>query len=489
MKSNKRDYMQQPHPNLPRSASGRIAQIETDIARQPEIAGFQGYERLVNNNKAVQKEFIAAESGNPELTYRRLAGEELQLLVELGQTAEASLVTLLGSESNNRVEALYDALEYRHGEIFMIYMSARMLDESLTNEERAEAAEWFKLANEALYGVPENKIFSAIARERLLPHLDANFADDAEAAELQHGIRQRIGNITDDGYELYRPRETSKERFARLVHERFDPMLAHIDEADTEKEYGPAEIIEAIRTALDFIGATELGWRCEEVPDKELLSVSAHQKLVEVGANRKPMKADELRAKIAHEVGVHVVHSVNGEKAGWPSAAYGQHGYLDYEESFANKVGEVYWGEGAIAAPEYRYMIGAFAYGLDSHEPRDMRDCYEIMWRTIALDRRKPGQPLDIAKAQEIAYLQCNRMRRGTPFNIPGLTMNKDLSYQRGDEVTGPIIDLIETQEDFDLLQAGKLDPTRADHLPIAEEIVPGTQLARRIRAYFALAS
>lgn len=342
--------------------------------------------------------------------------------------------------------------------------------------------------------MPKNDIFSAIARQRLQPHLDADVNDDPDALVLQQEIRARIGQIDDNNYELYQPTPENNERFAQLIHERFDGMLTHVTERYNEDDkteilYTAAETVEAIREALNHIGATELGWRCEQIPNKELLSVSAHQKLVEVGENRDPMPAAELRAKIAHEVGGHVLRSVNAERAGWPSAAYGQQRYLDFEESFANKVGDVYWGEGAVAAPEYRYMIASFAYGLDNHEPRDMRDCYEIMWRIIALDTRKPGKPLDITKAKETAYLQCNRMFRGTPFDIPGLIMSKDLSYQRGDEVVNPVIDLIESQEDLDLLLAGKLDPTLEDHLPIAESITPGRALARRIRRRFAIAA
>lgn len=486
--------MKAPHPQLARNPEARIAQIETDIHNRPEIAGFQGYEKLVNNNKAVRPEFIDAKEGNPRLSYKLLVGEQLQQLIDLGQAAEASLVTLLGSERTARTDALFDALEYRESEIFMIYMSARMLDESLPAEERVEAAEWFKEANEALYGVPENNIFSAIARQRLIPHTNADFSHDPEAFTLQQELLALIGQIDDDGYELYQPSVESQERFAELIHEKFDGMVAHVVErfdadSKTEKLYTAAETAEAIREALDVAGATALGWRCEIVPDKELLSVSAHQKIVEVGENRVSMSAAELRGKIAHEVGVHVLRSVNAERAGWPSAAYGQQRYLDFEESFANKVGAVYWGEDTVAAPEYRYMIASFAYGLDNHEPRDMRDCYEIMWRTIALDMRKPGQPLDIKKAQEVAYLQCNRKFRGTPFDIPGLIMGKDLSYQRGDEVVNPVIDLIETREDLELLFAGKLDPTLDDHLPIAEDIAPHTRLASRIRTRFALAA
>lgn len=85
--------MKPPYPELSRNPEARIAQIEADIQDRPEIAGFQGYEKLVNDNKARRPEFIGSHEGNPRLSYKLLMDEQLQQLIDLGQTAEASLVT------------------------------------------------------------------------------------------------------------------------------------------------------------------------------------------------------------------------------------------------------------------------------------------------------------------------------------------------------------------------------------------------------------
>jgi hypothetical protein len=485
-----------PHPDLSRDPRERLATVEAEVRTTPEVAGYQSYESLVNNNGALKAEFIAASAGNLNLAYKRFKGVELEELVDLAHQSEATLVTLIGSERDDKVEALFDALEYRESEMFMVWLATKMNDESLPPAERAEAANWFKEANEALYGVPENGTFSAIARTRLQPYMQADYTHDPEARQLQEELRERVGYIEDEGKQLAETSPEGRERFAALIHEKFDSILEHIQPRYepgpngelVEKLFTPEEMAEAIRVALDKIGATELGWRCEIIPEKELMAVSAHQKLVEVGENREPAGAAELRAKVAHEVGVHAWRSANAEKAGWVSAAYGQQKYLDFEESFANAVGEVYWGAESAAAPQYRYLAFGLAYGLDGHEPRDMRDTYEVMWRTIALDSRKGGA-LDVAKAKNTAFIQTLRLFRGTPTDVPGLTYNKDLAYVVGDEKVRPVIDLIETPEDLELFFAGKLDPTLPDHLPIAEDIVPNTRVAGRIREKYGLAA
>jgi hypothetical protein len=481
-------------PELSRAPETRIGVVEKEVRRQPEIAGFQSYESFVNNNKALEADFVNAEEGNPDLTYSRLQQTHLDELVLLAQTgAERALVILLGSEPDLRVDALFDSIEYRQAEIFLVYMSARMNDKNLLPRERAEAAEWFKLTNEAVYGIPDNKVFGAIARKHLLPHLETVF-EDPQAQKIQAELRNRIGVITDDGHELAAVNPDAKAHFNTLIRERFDETVSHIvpryEEVDGEQreiKYTPQEIAEVIEIALQKIGATELGWHCEVVEDKELIAVSAHQKIVEVGANRESASAAVLKGKVIHEVCVHALRSVNAEKAGWLSATYGQQRYLDFEEAFANAAGEAYWGEALTPGPEYRYMAAALAYGFDGHEPRDMRDTYEIMWRTIALDRPSRNKKSSIEKAKATAYLQCMRIFRGTPADIPGLLYTKDLTYINGREVVNPVIEMIETQEDIDFLLAGKLDPTLEDHLPIAEDIVPGAPIAAKIRERYGL--
>lgn len=489
--------MRPPYPELSTAPQERLETVESRVKAEPEIAGFQSYESFANNNAKLKKAFIDTDEGNLDLHYTRLVEPKLDELVHLAHQTEATLVTLLGSERDEKTDALYDAIEYRNSEMFMVHMSARMNDKTLSPEERAEAAEWFKLANENLYGTPKPEVFAAIVRTRLRPSLTADFSNDDESRELQSFIAGRTGEIIDIGYEFTEARAEKKALFDNLVHQKFDELLDHIvpryetDEEGNQVEvlYTAEEIVEVIRTMLDRMGATELGWRCELVPDKELMAVSAHKKLIEVGANRAPAGAAELRAKVVHEAGTHALRSVIAEKAGWLSAAYGQQGYLDFEEALANAIGAVYWGSESGAAPDYRYIAYGFAYGLDSHEPRDMRDTYELMWRTIALDRRTPDGKLNTMDAKMTAFLQCHRIFRGTPTDIPGLTYNKDLAYVTGRELVEAVIDLIETMEDLELLLCGKLDLTQPDHLEIAEKIKPNTPLGRRLRSEFALAA
>lgn len=483
------------------AAEKRRDHIEKIIARNPETVGFQSYEYFVNNGIAVREEFMEATTGNLPIVHTRLSSPEAHRDFEfLAFDSTRALETLLGSERTPQADALFDALEYRQSEMFLVEMSRRMNDETLPLHERVEAAEWFKDATESLYGKPDVAKFGALARIFLQPGLEADFSDDPEAQRIQAELQERIGQIDDYGYAFTDLSAEAKARFKALMLERFMPMVKHItpryeegeDGNEQEVEYAPEEMVEAIRQALDAIGATEYGWHCELVQGKNLLGVSAHQKLVEVGADREPISAAVLRGKVVHEVGVHALRSLNAEKAGWTAAAYGMPKYLDAEEALANIAGEAFWDEEKelVPGPEYRSLIAGLVYGLDNHSPRDMRDSFEIMWRMIALDRRMRGKKkADIGDAKKTAFGQCLRMFRGTPTDIPGLIYTKDLAYLNGREIINPILELCESQEDIDLLLAGKLDPSLPDHLVIAEDIVPNPSFAARIRQRFSLAA
>jgi len=169
---------------------------------------------------------------------------------------------------------------------------------------------------------------------------------------------------------------------------------------------------------------------------------------------------------------VHAGRSINAHKAGWLSAAYGQDGYVDFEESFATALEDAYKGEFTDHGENY-YLIAGLAYGLDNHEPRDFRETFEVMWRVNALKKRPAGlDEAAIEKAKSAAFTSCVRLFRGTTTHQRGVIYLKDLAYFKGQESVWRVLQGVQSQEDFDYLFAGKLDNSRADHQSIAAQIV-----------------
>lgn len=450
---------------LPLSA---LQEVENAISSNPEIIGFQGYEYLRSNASELRKGFIHEGLDlhpiYPELdsaTYLNTAEETLETL---------KILMRRGVKDDPVPAALFSAAEYRYAEMSLIHLAAQLNDPDLPEERKNETLSWFQETNEALYGKPEEDMFHALAGEKITPILEAKYSEGSVEAAIQSELTSLLGEIRETDVEPYRPDSATVERISGLVTERFSEMVDHIDD---EEVYGVEDMVGAIEIALEKIGGKELGWRADIAKNSSALAISSHQRVAEVGEHRKALPGSELKAKMLHEVGVHALRSITAEKAGWLSAAYGQDGYLAFEEALATAMEDAYNGKFVDHGVNY-YLIAGLAYGLDGHNPRDFREVHEVMWRMNALSNPNGDNISDdiITKAKTRAFNNCLRMFRGTRTTDKGVIYSKDLAYFAGQELAWGELDKVETQADLDLLLAGKLDITRDDHLDIAKAIL-----------------
>jgi hypothetical protein len=446
----------------------RISEAEKQIIANPEIAGIQAYEYLRSDAASQKAAFIDGSRADLQLAYPNLGTLHLS---DLAGDTQLALRTLMPAH-DEKSGALYNAVEYRFTEIALLGLACEMNDESLPESEHQEVTKWFTQTNEALYGKPDAEVFAGLARDNLNVHTQKPLDEEqVKARQMQLEIEEILGEIQETTYAPFRPEQTTVDRIKLLVIERLGFLIEHIEE---DKIYDVTDMKQALDIALGKMHGQELGWSVEIVEDSSVLSVSAHQRLIEVGKDRDDIDGLELKGKILHELGVHTLRSINAEKAGWLSAAYGQEGYLDFEEAFGTALEDAYRGEYGDSGVDY-YLIAGLAYGYDNHEPRAFREVYEIMWRKHALQNLEGNQDLteqQVDDAQSKAFNQCLRLFRGTKTTEPGIIYLKDLSYYSGQERVWSVLSTVESQEDLDPLFAGKLDLTNPYHQHIAQQIL-----------------
>lgn len=445
-----------------------LQEVQNAILSNPEIIGFQGYEYFRSNAHELRAGFI--DEGldlhpmYPDLdsaTYLNTAEEALETL---------KILMRRGTKDDPKAAALFSAAEYRYAEMSLLHLAAQLNDPELPEESKNEALAWFRETNEALYGKPEDEMFHALAGEKITPILEAKYTEGSVEATIQTELSSLLGEIRETEVKPYRPESATVERIGGLVTDRFVEMIDHIVD---EEVYSVEDMVSAIDIALDKIGGKEIGWRADIAKNSSSLAISAHQRVAEVGERRKALLGSELKAKVLHEVGVHALRSITAEKAGWLSAAYGQDGYLAFEEALATAMEDAYNGRFVDHGVNY-YLIAGLAYGLDGHNPRDFREVYEVMWRMNALSNTNGENMSDdiTSKAKTRAFNNCLRMFRGTRTTDKGVIYSKDLAYFVGQELAWEELDKVHSQADLDLLLAGKLDITREDHLDIAKAIL-----------------
>lgn len=456
--------MQMKDEQIP-SPEQRISNVEVIVAANPEVAGLQAYEYFRSNAGEQKEAYLGGELPALDLAYPEL---EAGRIGELDQAMKSALVTLMPGERTPKSEALYRAVEYRYSELAMMDMARVMMSEDATEAERTEAEECFKRANEGLYGVPERRVFSALAQEvadRCVPQE----GDDADVARTRQELADLLGPIGETDFEPLKPDDETVQRISALAHERFDSVVEHID---PEQTYDVPGMAQAMQTVTDKLGASELGWEVVTVPNSNALAVSAHKKRVEVGENHLPITGRKLRGKALHE-GIHMERSMRALLGGWLSAAYGQDGYLEFEEALAAAIEDAYDGKFTSHGDD-KYLAAGLAYGLDNHEPRDFNEIFEIKWRNNVLKRVANGKEFAdvVEETRSKTFNACLRIFRGTTTQKPGVVYLKDLAYFKGQERVWNFLKGVHTQEDLEIAFAGKVDLSRPDHLAIAEDIM-----------------
>ena len=445
----------------------KISNVESIVYNYPEVAGLQAYEYLRSGANEQKTDFIAGKIQDLELEYPYLS---LENIIKLKKPMLQGLVVLMPGEKSLKSESLYSAVEYRYSELFMMDMARIMTSKEFSKTERNEAQQWFNQVNEGLYGKPKPEVFNSLAAKNIVEKMSINPDDTSEAKNLKEELSRLVGNIEKSDFIPFIPDTELVARIGSLVHERFDSLVSHIN---PDEEYDVQKMASAINIALEKLGGSELGWRVDIAKKSSALAVSAHKKVIEVGESRPNIQGIDLKGKIIHELGVHAGRSISANKAGWLSAAYGQEGYLDFEESLATALEDAYKGEFGNHGVDYQLVAG-FAYGYDNHEPRDFRDTYEVMWRINALGKIKDGEVSEkgLSSAKSKAFTSCLRLFRGTTGLQKGVIYLKDLAYFNGQESVWNVLKEVHTQSDFDKLFAGKLDNSKPSQDLIANYIL-----------------
>lgn len=448
------------------SLQERLAAAEATISQRPEILGFQAYEYMRSPDTDVHRRQL--DCGIE--TQPQYGDLDEQSLIDLELAMRSLILNFYSSKDPLEVRSIFDAVVYRHGEVCMLARAADMNNMNLQDQNREESVRWFRAANEGLYGKPSSEVFSAIMTKNFVPVFEDSPRLPIEAAKIRDEIRSKLGEILPSEYQLYSPNQDTIDRIGALVKERYKYLFDNIDPDST---YGTEEMAAVMKTALEKIGAAELGWTEKIAPNSKALAVSAHQKLVEIGAERPAIKGVVLQGRVIHEVGVHVMRSVMAEEAGWLTATYGHADYLDFEEGLATALEDALHGKYANHGENY-YAIAGLAYGLDNHSARTMGEVYEIMWRHSALKKYlvKPEvSERDIEKSKVFAYNQCFRLFRSTTTTDPGVVYLKDLAYFKGQQAAWSVLRKVHTQDQFELLFCGKLNLQDDEQAHIAAKI------------------
>lgn len=410
------------------------------------------YERLnASNDKAAKEEFLA----NPELVrpnneYGNLDPNEVttnlttldRVDLQINQAnisrQEKRLLVALSADCRRKNDFLLANFEY---------------NTAATPEEKAQAAEHHRIANEALYGKPDEKVFQALLQEKLAKiKVDLLSEDDRKK---YHQLLGDIGPLGEGQIERFKPKPETVERFAELTKEFFKDFLKHIPE--DQDEFTGNEMAEIVNKILS-----------EEFSDEPDNEATAYRAVVSPGASNASVNHEKRqiifsesvtysRAKAAsiviHELGVHAMRAIPYVDQNIAAFSTGFPDNEVFDEGVAACVEQAINGEYRDSGVDHYINIG-----LATFKNKNFREVYDIQHTINNLS----------GKTTKTLLGAVQRCFRGTG-ELPN---NKDLAYYNGAiKVWQYIEEHIDDPELFDnLFLVGKLDITNPDQEAISYE-------------------
>lgn len=337
--------------------------------------------------------------------------------------------------------------------------------QATTEELKQETKDRFIHLNHELYGQVDEDISRAMIKELLD---DTALIDQPEIRQARSDfIKLLPPDLTHfEGQAIkLKPSQEAKELVARSVQLLYGNFLKHTDRlitalADEEKtaekdlKLGPQAIAAIFQTIIDE-ELPDSGWRVVVEPANSI-HVDATTKTIKVPETRMPASPDKLRGLVVHELGVHMVRSIIGERSDLIPMRFGLAGSGEAEEGIATIMESVLADDASRTGYQHYLTATLINRGME------FRDVFEIMRRYKILDAYLDNPEDKIKEHEKGAFKFMFRSIRGTN----GLPWHVTLNYFNG---THKIWNYIETHlDDPDLITflfMGKTDPTNPDHL------------------------
>lgn len=387
------------------------------------------YERLnASNDKATKAEFLE----NPDLVhpnneYGNLDEQEVRDNLETLDRAEEMLENSDLSDKRKRLIRLV-ADDYRKKNEFLAANIAYNAAETL--EEKAEAAERHRKANEALYGEADEGTFYTLLKEKI-DSIDAEQLTD-EDRKTYDWLMTEIGPLPEETNGRFKPKPETVERFAELTQYFFGDFLKHVPE-DRDK-FSSEEAVDIINEIAETeFGGMDIKYRAVIDPKVSNASTNHEERLLKFPEGTE-YSDKRLKALIVHEFGTHMMRALPYLDSEVKVFAMGLPGNETFDEGIAKCVEQAIDGKYADSGIDHYINIG-----LATFKGKNFREVYDIQMALKALT----------GSGNKTVLNAVQRCFRGTGE----LVNNKDLAYYNGaNQVWQYIEDHIDDPQLFDSL-------------------------------------
>lgn len=398
------------------------------------------FEGSVLERAEMKAAFISGQEYNPQYSYPKLVSlhDDEKLRDKKTSIYEAVLeleAAKLEPGANLPELEIYGAYHELRLKRIMLVEAARNLGNARTSGEWEVAVTAFSELNKEVYGEFDASTFQgmmATEKERV-----SNFApQDENSLAIKAELEERFASI-DTNNEQEKPLmdEETLSKLHDVVIKRYENILAVIPDTDDDVVYDAEQCAAIMNDGLNVGGLSEKGWEAVVDSNKSNPATNSVKARIFLPSSTR-RNAKQLRRLMVHEQEDHARRGQNGIDVDFEPLKKGTADYADVEEGLGVLLECAI--DGTLDNPAFdrardRYITAGLALGADG-KPRDARQVYEILWRTLAVRNADEGHISEsvIADARNVAYGHVENAFRGTGFWMQGVVYLKLKVYYEG---------------------------------------------------------
>lgn len=410
-------------------------------------------EYVPENAAQQQAAFMNDEIRNPDHIYDRLAAIDFPARYSAIDAIGARI--LASADLNDKYTPVYAEFIEGYAQKTRLMELARNYKHSEDDREKDAIKTEYMQLNIELYGEPDESTYRSLLHEKLTKI--ANKELHGSALELRDELFAMVDYDAKAEYPArFRPSEETVAWMKNVAETLYEDMLARIPIQDT---FNPREV-QAIFTNIineEFGGAAD-AWSVD-IEKAESINVKTAERRVVIPDNKGDLKYKEMREKVVHEIGVHVMRAITGAQSDLDPLKNGLNDYYDSEEGLGKVMEHAINGKFVEAGIEPYITAGAAYY-----DDMDFRDVIEMKWRLSVLAAAAENTEISeekIISAKKVAYKSAMRSMRGTD----ALPWFKDLAYYNGAADMWRHLESIQGDDlKFTFVLMGKANPANTLH-------------------------
>lgn len=363
-----------------------------------------------------------------------------------------------------------DTVRYDFYTAYLLNASYR-LQRSKTPFEKLFWTQQFSVTSIKLFGRPQSKMIAPLAAEELAYFTwvckgigsDQYFAGPLLRCYAKLAGRAKPSASAEQKY------QQTLDRIRDYYFTTYPELFACFDTYAPTARLTPDQLFESFTRALNLLKQRDSAWMHWKIvrTKNANLSVSARYRRICIGERRVSVPAQEVRGLFAHEVLVHALRAVNGQKIA-KELRFGLDDYLVAEEGLGVLVESAINGGVAPKAKD-RYLDIALALGGYRQKALAREELFEIAFvRAVLRSVSADATTESLDDIERSTWQHINRIYRGTRGDKYIGVFTKDIAYYEGLVRMARYLEgrfkKHTTEQAMNYVLCGKFDPSNKQH-------------------------